>query len=356
MKMNKQKIKGFTLIEMILVLVIMSSILVMLVNLGENRFDQFRRDKAALQMQQIMNAALSYYVSNGSWPVGSVANADLGNCTLAGVETLDKKQALQTSGFLPTAINLKNPWFNIYQVSCTTDNGLNNFMVTTDTGSIGNADILVGELPLATIIANGGGTLSAVTAQVPVPGQNLNNARSINFSGIYHNGGCVPVPTCPSGMTPNIIVFPASVNGVYDQPSGCNGGNSTTAPTCSKVTTYPIQGFTAYATPFGAATVNSGPPPCNNPSGAGAVCYADIGTGGNWTQISDSTNYWRVCLQVQTPQGMIVVSGPPNPGGNDTGADIAWAGLVGSIVATTRCVPGTPPNEPVGSNVLVWTK
>jgi prepilin-type N-terminal cleavage/methylation domain-containing protein len=68
MKTRIRTTTGFTLLEMIMVLVVMSSVILLITNYGTHRMDQFRRDKTALQMQEVLSAALAYYVNNGAWP------------------------------------------------------------------------------------------------------------------------------------------------------------------------------------------------------------------------------------------------------------------------------------------------
>src|SRR5436853_2483458 len=61
--------RGFTLIEMLLVLAISSSMILLLINFTTRKTEDARRDKTVLQIQQLMNAALSYYVNNSAWPI-----------------------------------------------------------------------------------------------------------------------------------------------------------------------------------------------------------------------------------------------------------------------------------------------
>jgi prepilin-type N-terminal cleavage/methylation domain-containing protein len=68
MKTELSKNQGFTLLEMLLVLVIVSSILGMVLNLSTARMDQFRREKTAMQMQAVMTAASAYFVAYNAWP------------------------------------------------------------------------------------------------------------------------------------------------------------------------------------------------------------------------------------------------------------------------------------------------
>src|SRR6185295_12957830 len=94
---------GFTLIEMLLVLVIMSFIVIAIIGYTEQRSDALRRDRTVLQIQQIQNAAIAYYISNSAWP-SAVSD-------------------LQTAGFLPNTMTIANPWGNPYFMAADNSTG-----------------------------------------------------------------------------------------------------------------------------------------------------------------------------------------------------------------------------------------
>lgn len=312
--------KGFTLIEMLLVMVIMSVIVMALISYTEERTEALRRDRTVLQIQQIQNAALAYYVSNSTWP--------------------NTVNDLQVAGFLPRNVTIVNPWGNNYYMNA--DDSKGTFAVCTGVeGSTKEeasalADILTSRLPSgftsnepadtncspsmsATVNCNN--PLCTVTSFINIPGQNLNNARSINFAGMYHNGACVPVPTCPgatsgpNSMAPAIMVVPVSVSGVLDSNSRV----------------YPLSSFTAFATPIG--TNPPGPPACFS----SALTPCDMTKGGI---PSPNGQYWRVCLQVITSDGEVTSFSNPDWGSEAT------------IMAITRCVPN---QEPFGTSFDVWS-
>jgi len=329
MNAYKSSIKGFTLIETLLVITIMSSMLILFVNYGARQVSQLRRDKTAIQIQQILSAALAYYTSYGTWPITCSFNSTYSSTTWTG--TLS---TLQTAGYLPSTISL-NPYGYGYMVNCDTLTG-NGFYVFTSTSSSAEASVIAGELPSAYVSDGNGNPWSIgtyVVTQVTVPGQNLNNARSVNYSGLYHNGACVPVPNCPgynvntascvSGsncMVPNIMVAPASVSGVNDTGS---------------TTTYPISSFTAYA--YGPSTK-----PYDCLTGTTATACSPLGSSGI---ASPNGNYWRVCMQVITSKGNVSLT---NTGTGTT----AW-GQYASMMVVTRC---TPQSEPIGSDFSVYTR
>lgn len=352
MKLHKSIKNGFTLLEMLLVLVIVSSLIAMFLNFTTKQFHQQQRDKTVVQMQQILNAALAYYVNYGSWPGGTDKS-----CTSSG-DVLNATHPLLVNNYLPNAT-----WTNAYAKSfltCvdTSTSGTNVFYVIDEINSANtatDAKIIAGMLPfgLTTTASSGGGgggssvpmptfpftqtTCPAaggggggssascmVVSGVNPPGQSLNTARSVNFGSIYSSGQCVPYPACPAGMTPQIYAVPVSVNGAFDS-------NSTNV--------YPISSYTAYATL--STPPNGTPPNCNAGDGFNDNC-ASV-TGG----VSGTGNYWRVCLSVTTPRGRIMTSSM-----SDTANK-------GSIMAITRCRPGTstatPPNvEPTGSVFQVY--
>lgn len=318
MKAFKNKwVHGFTLIEMMLVMTIISAFIYMGIGYVQQRTLSLSIDRTSAQMQQILNAGLSYYVNNGSWPT------DIATLT--------------TGNYLPST-GVISPWGpNTYAVS---NNGAL-FTVTLTLPQISNqsaiGDILVGKLPLASKTGTSTTcppsppappgcvptTTITVSASVNIPGQNLNNATAVNMTGIYHNGACVPVPKCPVGpngvqMIPTIMVAPASVSGMSD-PGTTN--------------VYPITSFTAYATPQAAWTGASGPATCSSSNPR-----SDIGC------LADSTraplpygNYWRVCLQVSTEK-----------------SSIQWDNITAqyaTVIAVTRCSIN---NENSGSGLSVW--
>src|SRR5438445_9563563 len=96
--------KGVTLLELMLVLAIMGSILVLMLNYGTRQAAQQRRDKTAVQMQQILSAGLAYYLAYGSWPVPS------GSCTFSSTSTnpagtFSSLTTLITAGYLPSSFS-----------------------------------------------------------------------------------------------------------------------------------------------------------------------------------------------------------------------------------------------------------
>jgi prepilin-type N-terminal cleavage/methylation domain-containing protein len=319
-----KRYKGFTLVEMLLVLTIVSAILYMALGYFQQRALQMRIDRTVTQMQQILNAGLSYYIANNQWPVGSGTSLDITANPGSG-------NPLQNDGFLPKDITIASPWggssyhiytdanaraFTVY-LEITTGGGTG-----TSAGSIGN--IIAGSLPIALTTPtaatppSAGGPCTAsdtscwVSASVSIPGQNINNATSVNFTGVVKHGGCVPVPECPvdaagNTMIPQVQIVPVSVSGFNDPGSD---------------TVYPISSFTAYAKPYGANNVN--PAGCDRPGGATSNAPSCF-TSGSYQGSAPAKRYWRACLQIITEKGDVQ---------SDVAADY---GSKVELMAITRC-------------------
>ncbi|TAK77652.1 MAG: type II secretion system protein [Gammaproteobacteria bacterium] len=341
----KEKMKGVTLIEIMLVLVVVSMLIVMGVNYTQQQVLTNKIDKTVVDMQQILNGALTYYVQHSTWPCPSGSTCRINDPTV----------------FMPVGSLAANPWgtgwtsspASGYAVAQSTDGSIFYVFVSLPssmTSLPAVAQTLTGKLPLSfltsaystaptTLGSCTTGSSCWVGASVTIPGQNLNNAGNISFAGLYKTGGCVPVPTCPvdlkgNAMTAQVMVVPASVSGVYDAPSNNGGTNCTSSSqTGCSVNVYPLSSFTAFATggtdntPKGCTTTTDDP------------CYG--------TDYNDQLTgkYWRVCLSVTTQKGTV------SPGSSS--ATNAWGAVEGTVMAVTRCAPQ---NETTGSSFSVWSQ
>jgi len=304
--------QGFTLIEILLVLVIVGGILGMMLQFTTQRTAQLRRDKTAMDMQLIMNAALSYYVSHGYWPFVGSTHA----------KTKISATDLITGGYLPSGFGA-SPYIGAssecsgtnYCISDDSTTAADAFRVfapvhsSLTNGTVGEASIIAGQVPGGYVATSG--TYTYAAAMITIPGQNLNNARSVNYANIYSSGGCVPAPVCPGTMVPQIYLAPASVTGNLD-----GNGNPLT----------PLTSYTAFAR--GNGTTNN-PMSCD---GTNATASCSISPNPD----PSATNYWRACLSVTTSNGTIT------NGDNTTG----------KILALTRCVPAS--ESPLGSPIGVY--
>lgn len=299
---------GVTLIELLLVLVIVSMVLFIGLNYTTKKAEQNRIDRTVVQMQQILNAALAYYVANNAWPA-----------TLATMQP----------NYLPTTITspfggaaysvaVSSNIFYVYTPITTVTAGSATAIANTIAGllPLSYTSTNASAPPLSTTACGAATTTCRVVAGVNVPGQNLNMAGAVNFAGLYHHGGCVPRPTCPvdnSGntMVAQVMVVPVSVSGVN---------------TAGSSNVYPISSFTAYAT--GPST---NPAAC--PNGTQPACSGGTGPA--------PQQFWRVCLQVVTEQGNVATTNTS-----------AWGRYV-TLMALTRCAIST---EADGGGFSVYTR
>ncbi len=396
--MTQRNQKGFTLLEMLLVLAISSSLIVLMLNYTTQKADQLRRDKTAMQMEQILNGALSYYVNNSQWPITAGQSCQtVGANTDVNPTPGPSTSSLVTDGYLPQTII--GPYINnLYTYNCVNYSSANApnaaFYVYTQVDTFANASIIAAQLPMAYVTDN---TIKTVTPASPptqtascagnappatcnyvvsfinIPGQNLNNARSINYMGVYTPSSCVPAPNCPPGMKPSITVVPAGVSGVFESPT-CANSKTPWNPSSSgcQANVYPISSFTAFAVGYdsggdpgdpgipGAAWSTDAQTVYDCAIGANALqnrqpCLVTQG-GDSFTKTSGDTkassnltttvNYWRVCLAVVTEKGQIII--------NSGSVMAEWGKMTGNVAVFTRCVPNSGNESPVGTTFNVW--
>lgn len=327
--MKQLKIAGVTLIEILLVLVIATTIISLLITYTTQSTAQARRDRIVTQMQQIMSAALAYYAQNGKWPANTISSPN---------GAVDKDHDLVKNNYLQQVSTSSNGAvvspYGVTYYTFTSQKNLFYVITSIPSSVVAEASVIAGQLPSGVTLSNASATPSPpytpsactssnkciVAASVAPPGQNLNNARSVNFANLYKSGQCVPVPYCPPGMTSQIYAVPAGVSGIAD-------GGST--PNSSAPSVYPVSSYTAYAMPFSANPANC----IGTSAGANANCASSNVTGGN------NNNYWRVCLAVMTERGAVQQN------------DSTDAQNIGTILVITRCLPGNSSStyEPTGS-------
>ncbi len=310
-KTVQHKTMGVTLLEVLLVLAIASSLLVLMLNYSTQKSDELRRDKTVVQVQQILNAGMSFYLSNSYWPLAG-ATITSPSCDTT---TWTNLTILQPN-YIPNTVT--QPYGFSYLINCSSTGG---FYVYIKTNNATNAAIIAGRLPMAYRAADktsfpptactSGTNCTYVVASVSIPGQNLNNARSVNFAARYYSGSCVPAPNCPPNMSPSILVMPAAVAGTIDLPTCTKTFHCLNPPSCTignnifncTGNTYPVTDFMAYAT--GDASGNpvapdTGPYGCQTNT-ASACMLLQHGT----MITPDGTKYWRVCLSVGTQKGKV---------------------------------------------------
>ena len=340
-KQSARRYLGVTLLEILLVLALISIIFITGIRYYQQKLIQDKVDKSALDIQQILTAAMTFYVAKGVWPTGI-------SCMKGDGTSIPNSTAKCDMSLLPTTPNaLSAPWalaaggLTPYNVGVNTnDTSDPKFYVSLpiSSKSYPNTNVLYAQMisnklplgyttttfpppaPPATVPActTGGTTCTAVVGIMP-PGQSLSNAGNLNYSGVYYHGGCIPVPECPmsnpndptSLLQPQVFVVPVSVSGFVDSPTSGNPA------------IYPITSFTAYVTPQ--STLGSQPAGCNGTT-----------TAGTCPNIATST-YWRACLDIQTQQ-------------TPSSTSPWWAQKVG-IAAFTRCQPGL---ENTGNGLKIY--
>ena len=144
----KRTQQGFTLIELMLVLVIGTVILVSAMRLYTVKARQLQVNHMSLQMQQIMEAATSYYIAQytlgtdqpqstaGTWPL--------------------LMTDLTTNHFLPASLlnvdnQIVNPWGNPYKINSQITDHL--FQLQTTVPNVTIATLLENTLPIADAIS-----------------------------------------------------------------------------------------------------------------------------------------------------------------------------------------------------------
>ncbi len=353
----RRKTQGVTLLEILLVLAIASSLLIMMLNYTTQRSDEMRRTKTVLQMQQILNGGLSFYINNSFWPLKD-ASISSTLCDDPGGWT--DTSALKPN-YLPRDLN-NNPYGQPYFLNCTNVANGGGFFIYTIANNPTNAAIIAGKLPMAyrtttafitsklpPLSCKAGNDCTVVVASVNIPGQNLNNARSVNFASVYYSGSCVPAPNCPPNMKQDIMVMPASVNGVNDSPASCPSGSPFDPSLCTGTKSYSVNGFTAFARGIDLTTGKPGDPngvgtsaPLSCQTSRTPAAQSCVANPDGARFQSDGTLYWRVCLSVTTEKGTVSAT----PGSRYF---IQQGKMMGSVIAITRCVPNDGNEYPSGS-------
>lgn len=194
---------GFTLIELLFVIAIIGVVFSIGLSLTRGKAEQFKIEKTALQMEQILQGAMAFYVDNGCWP-----NMKTGKC----------KDIINFDPYLPVGGN-RDPWGNMYVFAAPPD-APNKFRVTDTLGAgapWGNiVERIAALLPNAAAITTDG--KKVVYAEVAIPGVANNNSDTIKLMGIdeflcnkdtssktinFANADC------PSGWHSNVLAFTA---------------------------------------------------------------------------------------------------------------------------------------------------
>ena len=124
-------LKAFTLIELLLVIALLGAMAAYGISFYSQKAQNERIDKAALEMQQIMQSAVLYHSDTGNWPNSSNSNG------------IFEENYILSNGKIPL-----NPWGNAYQYEQNPNNsGL--FLISTHLPTSELAGQLAGHLPFA---------------------------------------------------------------------------------------------------------------------------------------------------------------------------------------------------------------
>lgn len=221
---------GFTIYELIIVMIVMSILVVPFVNQQVNKFEEDRIEIAVAEINDLFQSAQNYAAEqDGVWP----SEAD--NCASA-ITVMETETYLE--GF-----SIRSPFGTDVTTRCTTGNG-KRFIVSIDTTAPGNAELLAGYLPSTTITGNTISVSVPMPASIPaldhllprdgsrpmtgdlnmdgneikavqnieLPSVDATAAQGIHFAGIIGNNQLVSVNKCPPGLTPTPIVVPAGMS------------------------------------------------------------------------------------------------------------------------------------------------
>jgi len=147
---------GFTLIELLFVIAIISVIATAGMSIVKQRAQEAKIDKSVLQIQQLLQAGMAYYVDNGCWPIKGGTPT---GCTVS--------QPSDFTMYMPVS-SAVNPWNKLYYWG--PQNKL--FEVSVDASSEAIANRIAGMLPNAAVGARKNCTAtSCVYAQTAVSTQ-----------------------------------------------------------------------------------------------------------------------------------------------------------------------------------------
>lgn len=216
---------GFTLIELLLVIVILGVLATAGLAMMQRNAVSTKVDKAAQQMQILMEAATAYYIDNGCWPNNSIASTQSTICPPSAQSqyqvTCDSATPPSFDAYIPKGLD-KDPWGHRYTCEPEFQKGKKFSVFINNLPSSFITSQLVDKLPNAQYssiqpdwvqadIATPLSTASQdfVVAAIGVTGylQNndtfIKNIGSLNFS-------------CPPTWTGKIVATPLAYNNIND--------------------------------------------------------------------------------------------------------------------------------------------
>jgi prepilin-type N-terminal cleavage/methylation domain-containing protein len=164
---RKEGKSGFTLIEILFVIAILGVIFAIGLAMTQKHTEQFKVEKTALQIQQLLQAAAAYYVDNACWP-----NAP--ECKTSGMNVVpDFNQYIPVNG-------TKDPWGNIYTFTEVGDHH-EKFQVSDNLLYLPDDAIRQAiATRVAALLPNASGDGGKITSEVSVPGYAQGNKWTFN--------------------------------------------------------------------------------------------------------------------------------------------------------------------------------
>lgn len=163
---TKSKIEGFSLLEMTIVVIVMTVLMTFAVPSMYRSYLEKAGNKTALEIQNIEDAARSYYLQKGAWP-SSINNAP---------------GDLESTGYLPSTWNALNPFNNSYLIT-----PASNFLTVSTSVANGAQNIIASKLPMS----NTSGIM--VTSTIEAPG--VPSSPVYVVTGNISDGGTIPLPS-----------------------------------------------------------------------------------------------------------------------------------------------------------------
>ena len=309
------KTEGFSLLEVMLVILILSMIAVFALRMQGPKFRETLVDRSATQIKQIMEAATSYYIDNGTWPITTALQPSIN----APYPALYPSNITMLTGagnttYLPNTIldptkqnTMISPFGTPYligpapgQIYGGPGDSATLFEIEVDTKDPQIATLLKSKLPLS-FVSN----TTVITAYVNIPSYDYNHAKALSDVGVYHPGDCIPVPSyaCPTGLQAATFVTLEQAYGFGIDPSQTSEPDDTTV--------YPITGSSAYVIPGTGAhgnpiSADKCPSTATTPPSSYILPDAQEGSPAKPANAACPTGEDRVCVDIRTSNGPVI--------------------------------------------------
>ena len=215
------KQQGFTLLELLLVLALASILILGALAMYQIQLRNFKVDKTSLQIQQWLQAGMSFYVDCNQWPTDSKSDPNIIKAMQGQIPLTQDEcptHAGQIRQYMPLSSDKNGPFPNEYSFG-PFGNSQNLFQVSTDIGNDSVSLEAIGKM-IAARLPNASSAVDAskdpeavsVQATINVPGQNIGSTgrgyildmQMVKSTELSH----VKYPTvndCPPGMTAIIV-------------------------------------------------------------------------------------------------------------------------------------------------------